>query len=99
MPRSANLSIAKRNLLKLIKILLKIVYAQEPSVRKFCDAKRHADLPNKSGKYLLRNIKLILSNGSLKTLRKLCVCDFVEKCANDEVMLFLGKILRKTGLS
>ena len=72
----------------MFKILLKIAYSREPSVRKFCDSEWSAKIINKTPEFILRKMKLILSH---------CTWILLNEFFSDEVIILIGDILKIRG--
>ena len=84
-------------LLKIFRILLRIAYSREPSIRKFCDSKWRAKIINKSPEFILRKMKLILSHCSYSTLRVICKRLSLSEFDNNQVIILIGDILKIKG--
>ena len=84
-------------LLKIFRILLRIAYSREPTIRKFCDSKWRGKIINKSPEFILRKMKLILSHCTYSTLRVICKRLDLSEFDNDQVIILIGDILKIRG--
>ena len=85
------------NLLIIVKLLVKIAYGRESSVRKICDLKWRSQLKDCSKEVILKKIKLIFSLCALPTLRVIANNVLLNECNENDVILIFGDILRRRG--